>query len=214
MQHLSRSCPTATTIQLFAGDAAVDFDAFVVSDMRADTLDVIDALDVNDIPAESEGFYEDTGAKLQFVGQWTPDSPYALNDTRPGTPDESAHTSTQANDRIYIRFKQADTLAIYREVFPGGGSADVYVDDGVTSSYWGTMYNDATVPMVVPYTISGLASSNVIVYTVEIRINPGTPRFTFDALRLLNLDGTPECVCRHRQRSAGGPVRRRAGVER
>jgi len=153
---------------------------------------VIDALDVNDIPAESEGFYEDTGAKLQFVGQWTPDSPYALNDTRPGTPDESAHTSTQANDRIYIRFKQADTLAIYREVFPGGGSADVYVDDGVTSSYWGTMYNDATVPMVVPYTISGLASSNVIVYTVEIRINPGTPRFTFDALRLLNLDGTPE----------------------
>jgi len=193
MQHTISNLPDGDhTIQLFAGDPAVDFDAFIVSDMRADTLSVIDALDVEDIAAEDEGFYEDTGAKIKYVGQWATEGTYALNDTRPGTPDDSVHTSLNANDRLYIRFKQADTLSIYREVFPGGGSADVFIDDGFESKYWGTMYNDATVPMVVPYTISGLVSSPGLTYTIEIRINPGTPRFTFDALRLQNVDGTPE----------------------
>lgn len=180
---------------VMAGGTTIDFDAFKITDGSLDATKIIDATNVADIPADADGFYEDTGVKIQYVGQWNTNDSFTLNDNRQGTPDDFAHGSSRELERIYAHFTNADTAAVYRRVALGAGTADVFLN----GEYWGTMNNEADTPQVTPYYISGL--SPAITYTLEIRINEGTPYLVFDALRLLNIDTDPSLYAV----SAGAP---------
>jgi hypothetical protein len=179
LKHTVANLPDAKhSVSVIANAAGVDIDAYEVTDTV--TANVIDSLDPGDI-SDPDGFYEDTGSKIQYEGNWSIITPYSLNNNRQGTPDDSARRSITPNDRIYFFFTNTDTIAIYRSVFPNGGSADVYIN----GEMYGTMYNSAAKEQVTPYYVSGLSAA--ITYTVEIRVNEDTPYFELDALRFLNL---------------------------
>lgn len=175
-QTITNLTPGDHTVQvLLSSNMPADFDAFEITGSVGDMQ--IDALD--DISPSADGFYEDSAPKLIYSGNW---SSVAVDDSmRPGTPDSLGHETVRPYDRVYAHFINADTVAVYRKVFPGGGTADVYLD-GV---FYATMYNEATVPMVTPYYISALAPTQP--HTLEVRVNPGASSFVFDALRLMNL---------------------------
>ncbi|MBN1681287.1 MAG: hypothetical protein JW966_13465 [Anaerolineae bacterium] len=184
--------PGNHTVQLIHTSGNIDFDAFVIP--GSGSQEVIDRNDSSvDFPASE--FYEDTrfapaSGKLEYVGTWLP---APINNTDRFEivgigGDNSAYTSSYQYDRVYAHFKHADTVGVFRKVYPGGGSADVYLDGKLV----GTMYNDAATEMVVPYYVSGLVASAEDVHTLEVRINPQpdgapTPVFYFDAFRFMKL---------------------------
>ncbi len=88
------------------------------------------------------------------------------------------------NDRLSAYFTHANVAAIYRGVFPGGGTAYVYVD----GEFRGIMNNEAPTRAVMPFYIGGLDPNTI--HSLELRVNEDAPRFEFDALRLLNLNDT------------------------
>lgn len=186
VEHVVTNLPTGVhTVQVIAnGGGTMDFDAFEISDSSAGN--VIDADPVTgDINPADDGFYEDTAPKVLYSGDWisVPLEDMDRPNAPPDPPGNTAHYTPNAYDRVYAHFTHADTVAIYRKVFPGGGSADVYLN----GAYWGTMQNEATHEMITPFYISAL-SPDLTYYTIEVRVNPDTTGgFYFDALRLLNL---------------------------
>ncbi len=173
--------PGNHTISVVASAGVVDLDAFALSTVTPEGI--IDAGPGGDISPAKLGFWEEGEPKITYVGAW---STVALPaPERPGTPDGSGRRAARAYDRVYAHFTHADTVAIYRGVFPGGGTADVYVDGALR----GTMSNDAKIARVVPFYVSGLAPDEV--HTVEVRVNPGAPYFDLDAFRFLNLLSDP-----------------------
>lgn len=173
--------PGNHTISVVASAGVVDVDAFALSTVAPGGI--IDAGPGGDISPNSLGFWEEGQPKITYVGAWST-VPLPAPE-RPGTPDGSGRRAARAYDRVYAHFTHADTVAIYRGVFPGGGTADVYVDGALR----GTMANDAKIARVVPFYISGLAPNEV--HTVEVRVNPGAPYFDLDAFRFLNLLSDP-----------------------
>ncbi|NDJ74703.1 MAG: hypothetical protein GYB65_00475, partial [Chloroflexi bacterium] len=171
------------TVQLFVSSGMIDFDAFQVSTTVSNG--VIDPTDPIDFPDPGKTFYENTGVKLEYVGDWSTKT-ISNNNRVEGPGDGEAQVTSTPYDRMYATFTNADTIGIFRSVFSGGGTADVYLN----GQYWGTMNNQASSQMITPYYISGL--STAVTYTVEVRLNPDTPRLEIDAIRLLNLGDMPE----------------------
>lgn len=169
------------TVSLVATAGVIDFDAFRLS--AGFSGGVIDAGPGGDLSPAFDGFWEDGQPKISYVGSWSSVALPAPG--RPGTPDGLGHQSARPYDRVYAHFTGADTVAIYRGVFPGGGTADVYLDGELR----GTMNNDAKVAQVVPFYISGLDANST--HTIEVRVNPGAPYFLFDAFRFLSLATAP-----------------------
>lgn len=185
---ITNLAPGHHAIQIIAnegGSGIIDFDAFEVSDTLADQI-ISGNPDAVPADVDGNGFYEETGAKLLFVGDWNSVGQNAPD--RPGGGgDGTAQQTTQPLDRMYFRFRAADTVAIYRRVFNGAGTADVYLNN----AFWGTMNNEAdydkTANKLRPFYISGLPSN--VPHTVEIRLNEGAPSLTVESLRLLNMAG-------------------------
>ena len=71
-------------------------------------------------------------------------------------------------DRLYAYFTHANIAAIYRKVFPGGGTAYVYVD----GEFRGIMNNNAAYTAVMPFYIGGL-DPNTLYHSIEIACEPG-----------------------------------------
>ncbi|MCD4685601.1 MAG: hypothetical protein K8S97_06665, partial [Anaerolineae bacterium] len=160
------------TVTVQAVSGTIDVDAFLLSD--DDAARVIDG--VADV--DGSGCVEDGDAALRYTGSW---SQVSVDGTgRPGTPDGFGHRSSVTNDRMTFSFTNADTVAIYRAVFAGGGMADVYVDGELR----GTMNNDAVVARVVPHYVGGLDPA--VVHIVEVRTNAGTPYLDLEAVRFMN----------------------------
>ncbi|MBI5957854.1 MAG: hypothetical protein HY866_03905, partial [Chloroflexi bacterium] len=188
LAHLITNLPSELHIvQLKVISGVAAFDGFRRTDnsVFAPDVYVIDAGTGGDIPVEDIGFWEEDQPKINYLGSWSSTPLFAPD--RPDFPNNNnvGRTTTQAYDRFYAYFTNADTVAIYRGVFPGGGTASVYVDGELR----GTMYNDAAVARVVPFYISGLVPD--FTHIVEVSINPGTPHFDLDALRFLNLLDDP-----------------------
>ncbi len=169
------------TVTLVATAGVVDFDAFRLSTGFGGGI--VDAGPEGDLRPDFEGFWEEGQPNITYVGSWQ--SVRLAAPDRPGTPDGTGRQAARPYDRVYVHFTRADTVAIYRAVFPGGGTADVYVDGELR----GTMNNDATVARVVPFYISGLDVNST--HTVEVRVNPGSAAFTLDAFRFLTLATSP-----------------------
>jgi hypothetical protein len=177
-EHRIANLPFAAhTVSLVATAGVVDIDAFALSTISPEGI--IDAGPGGDISPDKLGFWEQGEPKITYVGTWSAVALPAPG--RPGTPDGSGYRAARTYDRVYAHFINADTVAIYRGVFPGGGTADVYVD-GVRR---GTMSNEARTAHVAPFYVSGLAPS--VMHTVEVRLNPDAPYLDFDAFRFLNL---------------------------
>ena len=177
-EHIIANLPFGPhTVTLVATAGVVDFDAFRLSTGFAGG--VIDAGPDGDLSPAFEGFWEEEQPKITYVGDWQ--TVPLLAPDRPGTPNDTGRQATRPYDRVYAHFTGADTVAIYRGVFPGGGTADVYVD----GERRGTMNNDSTVARVVPFYISGLDANTT--HTVEVRVNPGASTFVLDAFRFLTL---------------------------
>ncbi|HVO69442.1 MAG TPA: hypothetical protein VMT24_05320, partial [Aggregatilineaceae bacterium] len=189
LHTIGNLAPGDHTVGIVAASGVVDFDAWQITDTLTNPLagQLIDASSDPGISGDGFHFYEalNTPAdKIKYVGTWAVLDPL-LAPGRLGTPDNKGVRGTHAYDRVYVFFTHADTVGIYRGVFPGGGSADVYVD----GSLRGTMYNHAKVAGVAPFYIGGLDPLGT--HTIEISINPNTnpdaQRFDLDALRFLNL---------------------------
>jgi hypothetical protein len=169
------------TVQLRVAEGTVDFDAFRITENFNEASQVINAGPGGDIPPGNLGFYESNQPKIKYLGNWMVKNPlFVIPPTppRPGTFDNIAHSSSQVHDRFFVYFTGADTIAIYRRVYPGGGTADVYVN----GSLRGTMSNDAKVERVVPFYIGGF--DPVLTHTVEVSVNSG--QFDLDTVRFLN----------------------------
>jgi hypothetical protein len=171
--------PGNHTVTIEATEGVIDFDAWAITNTVSSQ--VIDAW--GDPGLTSDGYYEalSTPNKIQYVGAWAEVPLSAPGRAGTTTPDGLGMSSVSDYDRVYAYFTHADTVAIYRGVFPDGGSADVYVD----GSLRGTMYNNAKVAGVMPFYIGGLDPNAD--HTVEVSINPDAPRFDLDALRFLYL---------------------------
>lgn len=183
VEHVIGNLPSGKhTVQLVATGGVIDFDAFEITDTLAS--EIISGLSAIDFPPGSNGFYEHNAPKIRYVGAWTAGVTINNADRVGGPGDNRANRSSTPYDRFYATIRDADTIAVYRAVFPGGGSADVYLN----GEKWGTMQNHAYATRITPYYISGLTPTTT--YTLEVRINPGSPRFDLDALRVLNLNGT------------------------
>jgi hypothetical protein len=179
------------TVQIEAASGVIDFDAFIISDPILDYL--IDALDTNDIPIPTPyGFYEQSGVKTLRAGNWNTVPLDTSKRPQPQPPppspvDMAGLRTTRPNDRLYFYVTNANIAAIYRQVFPGGGTAYVYVD----GEFRGIMNNNAAYTAVMPFYIGGLDLTTpdhlgTPYHSIEVRVNPDAPSFTFDALRLLN----------------------------
>ncbi len=181
---ITNLAPGIHVVRLETVIGVIDFDAFQLTNSATDATQIIDALPIEsggtEIPVSASGFYEDFEAKLHYLGVWQDSTLPVGSGPGPGA-DLSAKRSSNAYDRFYFLFKNADAVAIYRSVFPGGGSAQVYLD----GEEIGTMYNDATVARVMPFYIGGVLSGSV--HTVEVRINPNTPYFELASLRFRQL---------------------------
>ncbi|MBN1563557.1 MAG: hypothetical protein JXA10_06955 [Anaerolineae bacterium] len=139
-----------------------------------------------DVSAGNAFFYENTGVKYFPNGAWAT-TPLPAS-TRPGTPDNSAKSSAQLYDRLYMFVDQAHIAAIYREVGPGMGTANVYVD----GAFRGVMNNEAAFSDVVPFYIGGLdpdpAAPDPWYHAIELRVNAGSTGVNVDAVRVLYKD--------------------------
>ncbi len=177
-KHKIANLPFAAhTVSLVATAGVVDIDAFALSTVSPEG--VIDAGPGGDISPDKLGFWEQGEPKITYVGTWSAVALPAPG--RPGTPDGSGYRAARTYDRVYAHFINADTVAIYRGVFPGGGTANVYIDGALR----GTMSNEAKTAHVAPFYVSGLAPG--VMHTVEVRANPDAPYLDFDAFRFLNL---------------------------
>ena len=120
-------------------------------------------------PRSQNGFYEQSGIKLIRTGQW---STITLNTSkRPQPGDSAGWQSVRPYDRLSAYFTHANVAAIYRGVFPGGGTAYVYVD----GEFRGIMNNEAPTRAVMPFYIGGLDPNTI--HSLELRVNRGRAAF-------------------------------------
>lgn len=196
MQHLIANLPDAYhTVQVVAETGPINIDNFNI--WAITPADVIHGTYVGgatsytpDVNAGGLFFYENTPSKYWRVGSWTTEPLPAS--TRPGAPpSNTSWTSLQPYDRMYMFVDQANVVAIYREVGPGAGTANVYVD----GEFRGVMDNEADFTDVLPFYIGGLEPDREApdpwYHAIELRVNPDSAGVDLDALRVLYLpDGS------------------------